>query len=292
MIKPMLAKATKNLLKVDVLQYVAERKYDGERMLAIMKDGVVTLQRRSGKIATHQYPEIVEVLNKIDQGDFILDGEVVVWINDKDDFDGVAQRSHHKDIDKINAKRILFPATYIVFDILMYEGYDITGESLWNRKLDLNKLFTQLNRSLTEFNTVLVQPQTYRDVLALWEESKSKCWEGIILKQLDSKYIEGGRRKEWLKLKNVYEADLIFTEYEVNNAGILLIKTSQNNLYDDTEVNATEKSPIKVQCSGQQSIEVREKLDSDGFAPVTVEYLNMTKDNKLRMPTFKKLVVK
>jgi len=61
--------------------FVAERKWDGTRVLAILEDEAVILQNRHGLIYTIRLPEIVAALKSI-PGRWKIDGEVV-WINPK-----------------------------------------------------------------------------------------------------------------------------------------------------------------------------------------------------------------
>jgi ATP-dependent DNA ligase len=59
--------------------FVAERKWDGTRVLAILDDGTVILQNRHGVIYTIRLPDIVKALQPI-RGKHIIDSEVV-YIN-------------------------------------------------------------------------------------------------------------------------------------------------------------------------------------------------------------------
>ena len=76
-----------------------------------------------------------------------------------------------------------------------------------------------------------------------------------------------------MKLKTWESVDLKMCKYTINPAGIRL-----ENL-----------DGIAVQCSGIQAEEVKKQIDQNGFAIVEIQYLEKTKDGKLRFPSFKSL---
>ena len=56
--------------------WVFEDKFDGFRMVAVIKDGSVTLYSRNGKIISHSYAEVARALARF-KVDAILDSELV-----------------------------------------------------------------------------------------------------------------------------------------------------------------------------------------------------------------------
>jgi bifunctional non-homologous end joining protein LigD len=56
--------------------WVFEDKFDGFRMVAVIKDGSVTLYSRNGKIISHRYIEVARALERF-KVDAVLDGEFV-----------------------------------------------------------------------------------------------------------------------------------------------------------------------------------------------------------------------
>src|SRR5690242_9587380 len=59
--------------------WIFELKHDGFRLLAERRDGAVRLKYRSGAAATTAFPEIERALSALPGGDFVIDGEVVVF---------------------------------------------------------------------------------------------------------------------------------------------------------------------------------------------------------------------
>ena len=129
---PMLAKLTHNYFNGE--DWIFERKLDGERVLAYVKDdGSVQLMSRNKKHINDSYPEIEEALKKHATPGVILDGEVVAF-NDKDvtDFQKLQPRMHVSSRqESLNSNVRVF---YYIFDCMYADGHDITQCKLRSRK--------------------------------------------------------------------------------------------------------------------------------------------------------------
>jgi len=82
---PMLIKEEK--LPFDSENYIYELKFDGVRCVAYLDDGV-ELRSRTNAMITPLFPELLHI-NKQVSGTCILDGELVVLIDGKPDFNEV-----------------------------------------------------------------------------------------------------------------------------------------------------------------------------------------------------------
>ena len=112
----------------------------------------------------------------------------------------------------------------------------------------------------------------YYEIFEVLEKARNDGREGIVLKKMDSKYI-GNRSNDWLKCKFFKETEIVLQSYTPNNAGIRC---------EDAQQNA-------VQISGEQHKEVKEFLDNDGECEVYIQYLEKTKDGRLRFPSYRGL---
>ena len=104
---------------------------------------------------------------------------------------------------------------------------------------------------------------------------KNDC-EGLILKKSNwtiNGYQQGVRSDSWLKKKYIKEVELEFDSYEKNPKGLTLI----------------DKNGVRVACLGEQSTEVKRRLDTEGKITATIRYLEKTANNKYRQPSFKEL---
>lgn len=115
-----------------------EPKWDGFRLLMFV-DEDVTLWSRQGKNLTHGFPELVAAAaDQLPLG-VILDGEAVVWSEDRLDFDALLRRLNAGSSTRARMVREL-PASYVAFDLLAVAGQDTRGLRLDDRRALLEEL--------------------------------------------------------------------------------------------------------------------------------------------------------
>lgn len=245
-------------------KWVAEEKFDGDRMKLSFINGVVTLYNRRGVVVTHKYPELHSF--KADM-DCVLDGEVcVIDENGVSQFnEGIAFRSHCENPESIAAAQEKHPITFVVFDVLMVDGDDCKPFPWHDRRKQLENLDIKCD-------SVIRSKYDY-DIMKIWNDVTSKGGEGIILKKIDSRYLEGKRSSVWKKVKDIKEVDIKVVSYTKNPAGIRVES-------DDG---------IACQVSGFRAPPVQSALDKDGEATITIRHLGWT-GTKYRQPVFAKLV--
>src|SRR4051812_18681702 len=104
-----------------------EFKWDGVRALARCDaTGNLALSARSGAEITAAYPELRAlgpVLAGTGARDALLDGEIVALGADgRPSFTALAERMHVRDTTKAAALAVALPVTYMVFDVLRWDG--------------------------------------------------------------------------------------------------------------------------------------------------------------------------
>jgi ATP-dependent DNA ligase len=244
--------------------WIAEEKFDGDRIRLSFKDNKVQLINRRGSDKTATFPEMHNYKGQ----EVLLDGEMCVIIDGVSQFnEGIAFRSHCKNPDKINAGMIDYPVTYVVFDVLELDGVDLRGLTYSDRRTILEGL------NLSHPNIYVCKQ--FKDITTAWNRMEAEGREGLILKNINSIYKEGFRSFDWKKVKNIKEVDLKFTKYDVNPQGI----TVENN------------DGIRCLVGGSKQWEVRKIIDSLGEATLTINHLGETKAGKFRQPTYKKVVI-
>ena len=114
--------------------WVYEPKLDGVRVLAYVTGGAVRLFSRNRKQVEGGYPELVEALTAAVRGDAVLDGEIVAPdpVTGLSSFARLQQRMHLRDVER--AARTGVSVELYLFDCLFYEGIDLTGLPLLDRK--------------------------------------------------------------------------------------------------------------------------------------------------------------
>lgn len=246
-------------------EFVVEEKVDGTRCVATVSE-TVELESR-GNIITHRYPELKEALIGLGvSGKTVLDSEIVQLVEGKSDFNALQPRLLLENKLRIELLSREKPCTFIVFDALKINGFDLTNLPLTERQKRLKEFLKGKENQRIQF------VKQYPSLEQGWKEVKEKELEGVILKKKESVYSHT-RSPCWIKVKAVKEAILDFDGYEENPKGITL----------------TNPQGIRVSCAGQQSEQVKETIDKTGRATVCIQYLNKGKSGNYRQPTFKKL---
>ncbi|MDP8998649.1 MAG: DNA ligase D, partial [Myxococcota bacterium] len=108
-------------------EWVYEPKYDGYRAVATLDHGRVTLTTRGGKDWTDHFPTVAEALSHVRVTDAIMDGEIAYVLDDgRTDFQKL--QNALKGVGAVDR------LVYFVFDLLRYDGMDLTGATLERRK--------------------------------------------------------------------------------------------------------------------------------------------------------------
>jgi DNA ligase D-like protein (predicted ligase) len=178
--------------------WVFERKLDGIRAM-VRRDGAeVTLTSRTGKDLTSAYPELVEALEAEPAREFVADGEIVAFDGSRTSFERLQGRMGIH--DPRLARMTGIPVYLYLFDLLEFEGHDLTGLPLRRRK-------AALRRAFSFHGPVRYTPHRNERGEELFEQACAKGWEGLIAKRADSPY-RHGRSGDWLKLKCSFEQEL------------------------------------------------------------------------------------
>jgi bifunctional non-homologous end joining protein LigD len=174
--------------------WVFELKYDGFRVLAGRESGEPRLLYRSGKDATALYPDVSRALAALPFGDLVLDGEVVVLDEgSRPSFQRLQRRALLQRTADIQRAALELPATYYVFDLLAFEGFDLRPLPLVERKRLLARLLPRAG-PLRLLDHIPEQGE------AFWAEVNRMGLEGLMAKRADAPY-RPGRSPLWLKLR-------------------------------------------------------------------------------------------
>lgn len=201
LIKPMLAKSAH--LPNDDSQYGFEIKWDGIRAIIYLDNNSVRILSRNLLDITHQYPELQQLIQALEGHSVVLDGEIVAFTPDgKPSFELLQSRMGLISRKTIEHRSFHLPVTYIIFDLLAFDGNNLMNESYTRRREMLQKLNLQGPNWQTP-------SYTQGNGHAILETSRRLGLEGIIAKRLTSIYIPGKRTGDWLKIKNQLRQELI-----------------------------------------------------------------------------------
>jgi bifunctional non-homologous end joining protein LigD len=185
--KPMLATVAERV--PTGADWVHEVKWDGMRILADIRDGVVTLTSRSGRDVTASYPELAGLGEHYD--DMLLDGEVVALDGGRPSFSALAERMHVMDSRKAARLAAVRPVTFMVFDLLRLFGSDLTAQP-WSARRDL---LDKLDLDSRHWQV----PPTFTDGAELFAATADQGLEGIVSKRRQAPYAAGRRSADWRK---------------------------------------------------------------------------------------------
>ncbi len=277
-------------------EWLYERKLDGERCL-VFKQKKAELRSRNNKSLDTSYPEIVEALNDQDGNNFIIDGEIVAFEGDVTSFQRLQNRMQLEDPEE--ARNSGVAVYFYVFDILYFDGYDLTNLPLESRKSILRNILEFDNRiRFTQHRN-----EQGKDYL---KEACDKGWEGLIAKKRDSTYAHS-RSKQWLKFKCANRQEFViggYTEPEGERIGfgaLLIGYYEKNNLkyagkvgtgYDDETLERLSKKLSSLERKTSSFDEEVSDSDVHWVTPelvAQVEFSEWTQDHRLRHPRFQGL---
>jgi bifunctional non-homologous end joining protein LigD len=225
-IKPMLSTLVDK--PFDSKDWVFEIKWDGVRSILLLhkKKGVLELQSRNGKLITHRYPELVKELTSTSSSSSstsssytssvikckesaILDGEIVV-LDKKNGIPSFQSHQRRMNVDFIKEIESLckeIPATYYFFDILYVDGINLQGLPFLERRRILSDVITKENARIKISHFIEEQGKE------VFDKTKSMGLEGLIAKYKSSKYVQGIRSRDWLKIKHIKTQDCVVIGY-------------------------------------------------------------------------------
>ncbi len=240
--------------------YIYELKLDGVRCIAYVEPKSVVLQNKRHKDVSDIYPELQEMKKCVNKR-VILDGELVVLTNGKPDFYALQKRALMSDGFKIKLAANKNPVQFVAYDILYFDGKDLTDKPLTERKEILSK-------AITEGHGLSISRYIERNGIAFFELAKQEQLEGIVAKKKDGLYHIGKRTRDWVKIKVMRDEDLLVCGYQPDENGE--VKDLILGYYDGSE----------LKCRGKVYLGV-----SESDRKIIGEY---AKKNKVKKPWFEK----
>jgi bifunctional non-homologous end joining protein LigD len=300
----------------DNKEWVFEVKWDGVRAILFLHKtkGISKIVSRNGKTITHRYPEIIEAVKSSSaiiincKESIILDGEIVVLNKEgRPDFQSHQRRMNVdsiKDVEKLSHK---MPATYYLFDILYIDGRNLQSLSFLERRKSLSDVIVQTMKNNNN-NRIRISDFVDERGIDIFQRIKSMDLEGIIAKNKYSKYIQGARSTNWLKIKNIKSQDCVvigYTRGEGNRQryfGSLLLAIYDiqekelrfaghtgsgfdfgqlNEIYSKFQQMKIERCPAKyISYTNREPVWIRPELVAE------IKFSGWTKEKIMRSPIF------
>jgi ATP-dependent DNA ligase len=202
-----------------------EPKWDGFRCLARRDGAEITLTSKSGKPLGRYFPEVIEILAAVKAKRFLLDGELIISLNDALSFEALQLRLHPAE-SRVRRLAGETPAELMLFDLLELGGKSLTDEPLSQRREALETFF-----AANAVPGLQLSPVTgSRDIALAWLKRSGGALDGVIAKRVNLEYRSGERAM--IKVKQQRTADCVVGGFRYaekkNEVGSLLL-----GLYDD-----------------------------------------------------------
>lgn len=171
----------------------AEYKYDGSRFQMHKRGETCRIYSRKLEDVTDALPDIVRLLKQATTHDLIIDGEVIAFKEGRPlPFQFVLQRFRRKyEVTSFVEKIVLVP---YVFDILYLDGEMLIDLPLRERRV-------RLEESLSQYLAPQIQSDDIGELEGFYDAAIKAGHEGIMVKDLDSRYQPGVRGRHWIKIK-------------------------------------------------------------------------------------------
>ncbi|TBC42738.1 non-homologous end-joining DNA ligase [Rhizobium ruizarguesonis] len=277
-------------------QWAFEVKWDGYRLAVHIAPSGVRILTRGGHDWTDRFPAIVAQAKRLSVSTAILDGEAVVFDEDgRSDF-GRLQQS----LGGRGGKRMSREAVLMAFDLLYFDGRDLTGTELGARRHLLEGLVPAGGEEV-----IRLSEEIEADGDVLLRIACEHGLEGMIAKDRNSTY-RSGRGGEWLKIKCIQSDGFAIIGYEKSTAsfggiGRLLLaarKGGQLVYVGGVGTGFNERSAAELRAQmdklviGKSAIDTGRKRNAVFVDPklvAEIEYRAWTHDGKLRHASYKGL---
>lgn len=196
---PMLAKLELSIPEGEAGAWHYEPKWDGFRTIVFRDGDDVELGSRNERPMTRYFPEVVSALKAALPQRCVLDGEIVVVMDGRLEFDALQQRIHPAD-SRVRKLADETPAWFIAFDLLALGDVDLRRLPTVDRRRALLEVVRQSE-------DVRVTPATGDPVEARewFDRYEGLGCDGIIAKRSDGPYIED--KRVMVKVKHRRTAD-------------------------------------------------------------------------------------
>jgi bifunctional non-homologous end joining protein LigD len=179
--RPMLATPARDLPRG--AGWLFEPKWDGYRALGYVRGGEVRLVSRNGNDLSGRFVAVAKELARVVRSpDCVVDGEVCAL-----------DERGRPSFSAMQQARAGTQHVYEIFDLLELDGTPLDGRPLSERR-------EQLETLLAPSRTVQLSG-AFEDGSALLDAAREGGLEGVMAKRSSSRYLEGTRSRDWLKIK-------------------------------------------------------------------------------------------
>src|SRR5438093_10337717 len=276
--------------------WLFEVKWDGFRAIARVSQGDARLTSRQGNDLTQRFASVAKEIPKaVKTPDCVLDGEVCAL-----------DEQGRSSFSLMQQGKPGTPIVYFVFDLLELDGEPLVDLPLTERRKRLEKLLDRRNKTVR-------LSEAFEDGEALLEAAKQQELEGIMAKRLGSRYFEGRRTRDWLKIKTHGRQEFLIAGYThgggrrastfgslilaVREGGKLTYVGNVGTGFTDAEIRRllAKLKPLRRDTSPFEVVPKMPRVRKDEIVWVEpklvaeVEFAEFTHDGRLRAPSYQGL---
>jgi ATP-dependent DNA ligase len=223
-VAPMLSKAVP---RIPEGPFSYEPKWDGFRSIVFRHGDEVEIGSRNERPMTRYFPEIVEAVKANLPQKCVIDGEIIVVVGDRLEFEVLQQRIHPA-ASRVRLLSQETPASFIAFDLLAMDGTDYTHRPFEERR-------AILENALADAKPPIHLTPATRDhsrAVQWFSQFEGAGLDGVVAKPLAGTYQPD--KRTMFKIKHERTADCVVAGYRVHKSGPDSIGSLLLGLYKDS----------------------------------------------------------
>ncbi|MFY0406494.1 ATP-dependent DNA ligase [Solicola sp. PLA-1-18] len=210
-VKPMLARSVKGVPAADSVDggLAYEPKWDGFRCIVFRDGDEVELASRNTRPLTRYFPEVVEAIVANVPERCVLDGEIVVAMDGRLEFERLQERIHPA-VSRVTMLSEQTPASFVAFDLLAEGDVSLLDVPFAERRARLEQALSSAHPP------VHLTPLSHdADVARRWfEQFEGAGLDGVVAKPLAAPYAPNARTMS--KIKHARTADVVVAGYRLH----------------------------------------------------------------------------
>ena len=223
-VAPMLAKSVPEI-PTGALSY--EPKWDGFRSIVFRDGDEVEIGSRNERPMTRYFPELVEAIKENLPERCVIDGEIIVVVGDRLEFEVLQQRIHPA-ASRVKLLSQQTPARFVTFDLLALDDIDYTKLPFEQRRVALEQAVADASAPIH-----LTPATRDHDVAVQWfSQFEGAGLDGVVAKPLQGTYQPD--KRVMFKIKHERTADCVVAGYRIHKSGPDSIGSLLLGLYRDS----------------------------------------------------------
>ncbi|HYW10658.1 MAG TPA: DNA ligase D [Longimicrobium sp.] len=200
-------------------EWIHEIKYDGYRLVAMLRNGEVKLITRNGNDWTDRFPDTARALAALPAKTAVLDGELVVLTR--------GGTTSFQALQNVLSSGRGAELVFYAFDLAYLDGMDLRAAGLLDRKEALRTLIPGQDGAVRFSDHIVGSGAEF------YRQACGMGLEGIMCKRADSRYVHK-RTRDWVKVKCLLRQEFViggFTQPKGSRShfGALLLGVHDEN---------------------------------------------------------------